>query len=271
MVYIIKIILTIAIICFTACSSYTPKTYNNISFIDVGQGDAALIQNNGENILIDCGPDNGAVDSFLTNRNIDKIDWLILSHNHADHCGALQVISAKFAIGHLLFPRGMKLPNHIQFADTISLVEGDMLNFQNELKMTVLWPCKIIPQDADSANHYSLVCHFQTTDFSALFAGDIDFDAEKEFINSIPTDVNFLKIPHHGSKNSTSWEFIEKLNPFLSVVSVGNDNDYGLPDSSALFRINAASSVLRRTDIDGTITINCSEALSQHRRMPSEP
>jgi competence protein ComEC len=257
------IFFTLLILSFS-CTNLKPVTESkNISFtfIDVGQGDAAYISTtDGENILIDCGPENGAIDTFITNRNISKIDLLIISHNHADHIGGLTSLAHKVSIGKILFPRGMKIDIALPTFDTISAIQGDSVLTKEGIKIAVLWPPRAVPATSDSANEFSLVTTITWNKTTALFAGDIGFAEEETLLKSnLIKKCLILKIPHHGSANSSSWNFLEAINPFFSIVSVGKFNSYNLPDSFSIIRAESTARHLFRTDVNGTRTIRISD------------
>jgi beta-lactamase superfamily II metal-dependent hydrolase len=260
----VKTILITLLLLLFSCTNLKPVAESkkiSFTFIDVGQGDAAYIgTTDGENILIDSGPANGAIDTFITNRNICKIDLLVISHNHADHIGGLAALTQKVNIKKIIFPRGMKINFALPFCDTVSVIQGDTLFTKEGISIAVLWPQRAVPEMGDSANEFSLVAEIRWNNTTALFTGDIGFAEEEALLkNNLINKCSILKIPHHGSANSSSWNFLETVNPLFSIVSVGKFNSYNLPDSFTIIRTESTTCHLFRTDVNGTRTIRISD------------
>ena len=240
-----------------------------VTFLDVGQGDAAFLRSpSGKTMLIDGGPESAysVIDDFLTERGVVGLDVVIASHLHADHIGGLIQIVDAYPIGNFYNPP----------FDAESEIYFELLDALNESQTTVSSPLAgvdtLIPWD--SAVEVRILSPYDTTysDFndtsyilrisygntSVLFAGDATALAEKLAMKAQPNHyfrANVLKIGHHGSSDSTSEKFLETVQPSIAVVSVGSENEYGLPDAALLDRLNAQGIAVYRTDRDGSITL----------------
>ena len=209
-----------------------------VSFINVGQGDSILIRDRNTSVLLDTG---GILSfdlakeitiPFLRKQKIYKLDCLIASHQDYDHIGAKDSLISNFSV-----------KRYVSEREEFPLKIGD-LTFVNYNTYS-----------AEDENEKSLVLslNFMGKDF--LFTGDADITIEKKIIKDYPklkTDI--LKIGHHGSKTSSSYEFLKQLSPEMCVISVGQNNKYGHPDDEVLNRLKKLNLKYRRTDLEGTIT-----------------
>jgi len=238
-----------------------------VYFLDVGQGDSQLIILDKVKILIDGGEDGRVLeelDEILD--NTDKyFDLVIVSHANLDHYGGLLDVAKRYQVGAFVH-NGQKSPN-ISFArlregvkengtQEIVLTAGDRIRYSNYY-FSILWP----PADRveiEDVNEASLVVLMQGGDKKILFTGDIGKSTEKRLIDKYGLRADILKIPHHGSRYSSSRQFIAKVDPKISVVSVGK-NSYGHPSGEVLKLLAAVGSTIYRTDIDGTIRIPLDE------------
>ncbi len=235
-----------------------------ICFLDVGQGDSELVRlPGGVDILIDGGQaDERAV------REIERIlpffdryiDLVIMTHAEADHFGGLIDVLARYTVGAFLWNgvRGTaaslvdleeKLAEHeVRVAE---LVAGDRIRYK-EATFHVVWP------DASRAerltgNDASLVITAHIGGVKALFTGDIGSAVEYKVYETL-YKVDVLKVAHHGSKYSSSPEFLERVASRIAVIEVG-ENGYGHPAPETLKRLTDAGARTYRTDRDGTIVI----------------
>lgn len=241
------------------------KTDNStfeIKFIDVGQGDAALIKCDGHYMLIDGGPSNASstIYSILKKEKIDKLDYMIATHPDADHIGGLS--------GALNYAKVEKCFCSVTQHDTktfnsllkylakqkVSITvpqSGDTFNLGGA-NITILGP----GSKADDTNNSSIVVKVEYGNNYFLFMGDAEAEEEAQIINkwkNLKCDV--IKIGHHGSASSTSDKLLKSVKPQYAIISVGIDNAYGHPDQSALDRLNKAAVEIYRTDQHGDITI----------------
>jgi len=211
---------------------------NQVYFINVGQGDACLIREQNRTILIDTGGSiyqdiaEECLIPFFKKKKIYDIDYVITTHDDYDHSGALASLKENFKIG-----------KYINSPDNFPFKYGSITikNYNQHIK------------ESSDENEQSLVLGFHFINHDFLIMGDAPISIEKNIMSEyshIPCDI--LKIGHHGSDTSTSYSFVEYLDPEAGIVSVGR-NYYGHPSSKVLQILNKAGVEIRRTDREGTI------------------
>lgn len=235
-----------------------------IHFINVGQGDSILIENNNFNILIDSGP-NTAKDtliSYLKKYKIKKLDYLIASHPHEDHIGSMDDIVNKFYIEEFIMPKVLSTDKN--FSNLVNALKSKGLtirNINNNLKIQLsednyidfLWTGDI---SDDNLNNHSIVIKYINKNTSFLFTGDMEEEVENILLSSKKSlESTVLKVAHHGSKTSSSKGFLSKVNPRIAVISCGMGNDFGHPHKNTLKALESLNSKILRTDINGNIII----------------
>lgn len=232
----------------------------NILYLDVGQADSEIIFYKDKLIIIDTGNSNDSekIISFLKDRNVTKIDYLIGTHIHEDHIGSMQYIVKEFEIENMYLPYNesntsiyyknllIEVSNKNLMINEVEV--GDKLNIED-------LECEIKAVDNNepkNANDASIVIEMSYKNYKFLFTGD----ATKK-VEDLGTwnDIDVLKVGHHGSDTSNSLAFIDTIKPEISIISVGKDNNYNLPKESTINRLENAGSKVYRTDIDGTIQI----------------
>lgn len=244
-----------------------------ITFLDVGQGDAAVVELPDSKImLIDGGtlePEAGrlVVAPFLWSMGVTKIDYIALSHAHPDHYGGLVYIMDNFEIGEI-WTNGRVLPEAGALYKKIRekkiqgkvLKRGSVLE-ESDYRIYVLHPYDTFyaesPRGAYSVqNSDSLVLKIEDAHVSVLFTGDIEKEAEENLILLGPwLKSNIIKVPHHGARESSSAEFIHAVSPGTAVISAGVDNPFRHPHTETLARYQHAGTGILRTDINGAVTI----------------
>lgn len=245
-----------------------------VTFIDVGQGDAALLQTpQGKTILIDGGGflipgrpvlfDVGTevVVPYLKQRGIRKLDLVILSHPHPDHYGGLKAVTASFPIGEFWW-NGQRFPDQTfdRLMETLNdkgiplrQVSAPLKTSIDSVLLEVLHPEKLLYKGGINNNCLVLrVVHGKT---SFLFAGDIEREAEEELV-SLPRNLRstVLKIPHHGSRTSSSVPLIDKISPQYAIVSLQERNMFHFPHEGVLEKYKRRGIQVLRTDLNGAIT-----------------
>ncbi|MCB5235745.1 MAG: DNA internalization-related competence protein ComEC/Rec2 [Niallia nealsonii] len=258
-----------------------------ITFIDVGQGDSILIQlaNNKGTYLIDTGGtvtfpqedwqkrkepfEVGAktVVPFLKSKGIHTIDKLILTHGDLDHIGGATAIIEQLKVKEIMYPnvteeRTMEEEKVLNFAQKkqipIRLIQAGHKWNAGEDFFSVLAP---LQKKELTKNNGSIVIYANIADITWLFTGDLEKEGEQEVLNNYPNlkDVDVLKVGHHGSKTSSSNEFIERLKPKIAVISVGENNRYHHPSKEVLSTLNENKVKVFRTDENGGISFYFSE------------
>lgn len=254
------------LISLTACSfTFTAQHSSDlvVSYIDVGQGLSVLVQfPNGAAMLYDAGPNKSAetIVNYLKSHSVSKIDALILSHPDSDHIGATDEVIESFTIGSFYMP---KVPHSTQsYLDVLSAAkakkltiktakEGVAISLDPEVKVTMWGPVK--EYDLDDTNNWSAVVSITYGSTSFLLTGDAGQEAENDMINTgVVEPQTVLQVGHHGSKYSTSTEFLSAVTPTYAVISVG-ENSYGHPSEETLSRLQSYNVHVFRTDKQGTV------------------
>jgi competence protein ComEC len=240
-----------------------------VDFIDVGQGDAALVTSPaGKTVLIDGGPREAGASlvSFLRERHVGPLDLILLTHRHADHLGGLPAVVE--AIGTRLFldaptPHPGRERDHLMHALERSRVPirnatpGRQIDLGAGVTLTLLTPpVPAIEGSRSDVNANSVVARLDFGQASFLFMGDAETVTERWLLDTnANVHARVLKVAHHGSRFSSSARFLAAVGPEIAVISAGAHNDYHHPASGTLRRLETGGSQVFRTDLDGTVTI----------------
>lgn len=235
----------------------------SVTFLDVGQGDSSvIILPFGKTILIDTGglylsryniSKNKTV-PYLNSLGISKIDLLILTHGDYDHMGEAINLVNNFKVKKVIFNCG-------EFNDLekklIKVLDKKKIKYYSCIKELNIDNNKLYflqTKEYDNENDNSNVIYTELDGYKFMFMGDAGIDKEKDILDKYNlSNVDVLKVGHHGSKTSTGSSFIKKINPKYSIISVGENNRYGHPNNEALK--NLTNSKIYRTDLDGSIEI----------------
>ena len=237
---------------------------NSVAFLDVGQGDSSLVRAYGADILIDVGPDKSVMRGLerLLPRTDKYIDLIIISHPHLDHYGGLEHILSAYDVGAIVWNGAdsvERLNALLEKAKTlgipvIRLFAGSAIR-STGFDMQIVYPVRQAEEKLLAENDGSLVILTETSGLTGLFTGDIGTKPEA-LISAIPfPEIDFLKISHHGSNTSSSYEFLTATNPRIATLSVGQRNRYGLPNREVLNRFSALGIPVFRTDEKGNIVL----------------
>lgn len=254
-----------------------------IYFIDVGQGDCTIIKTPKKHtIIIDGGGGeeksknqkiaNQIVIPFLLNHSIYKIDYMIISHFDSDHVGGLLIILEKMSVKNVVISyQGEQSGNFNVFSELVKnkginvivVKSGDIVKIEPDLFFNILWPqMHLIGENI--LNNNSIVCKLNFKDFSMLFTGDIEAIAERGILelyskNQQILRATCLKAAHHGSKTSSSDEFVNAVNPKFVVIGVGLNNKFGHPNDTVISLFQRAGAKVFRTDVNGQISIDIND------------
>ena len=241
-----------------------------LHFLDVGQGDAALLRTPGGRWLaVDAGPrgprgDAGerVVAPYLAQHGARQLDALVLSHAHTDHVGGAPALLRRLPIGMVIEP-GQPVDDAVYY-DLLGAIEathtpwhrgrpGDRFEVDG-VRCTFLHPDPTWPHWGEDLNEDSLVLLVEYGAFRALFAGDAGFPVESLLHGRIGR-IDLLKVGHHGSHGATSDGWLTELAPSAAVISVAGHNDYGHPAPETLARLAQHRIPVWRTDEQGTVTV----------------
>ena len=245
-----------------------PVSGNEVQFhfIDVGQGDAALIRTAAGDILIDAST-NSAEDqlkAYLDNLGITDIEYAVFTHPDEDHIGGADMILENYNVKRVILPDVAKTTAPYKKMMTaienekceVIMATPDKIFKVGELKCTILAPGGT---NYDSYNDYSVVVRVDYGETSVLFTGDAEKTSEKEMLERYGAaaggmlDCDLIKVGHHGSASSSTQAFLKAVTPEYGVISVGEGNDYGHPVPEILARYEAMNVKLHRTDLEGSI------------------
>ncbi|MFO7807185.1 MAG: ComEC/Rec2 family competence protein [Candidatus Moraniibacteriota bacterium] len=241
-----------------------------VVFLDVGQGDAVLINYlNDKQILIDAGKNGKEVVSEIKKQmphNDDKIEIIIATHPDMDHIGGMDEVLSNYKTD-LFLDNGFKddgeqlkkverILNQKQISQ-YSVFEGSTIDLGKHLSFKAYNPDNKQYSKSDK-NGDSVVLRMDFGKNSFLFTGDIGKETEGDILDDEEdVDVDWLKVAHHGSKNSSSNEFIEETSPEFSIISVGANNTYGHPHPEVLQKLKNSSSRIFSTAKEETIKVAC--------------
>ncbi|MCS7096381.1 MAG: MBL fold metallo-hydrolase [Candidatus Bathyarchaeota archaeon] len=257
------------LLCATLICSILPITYGNSGFVkvyffDVGQGDAAFIDTDGLDVLVDGGSSDAGVRllGYLMNLNVSKIDIVIATHPHEDHIGGLvAVLKSTIATNTILY-NGQLADTKI-YSDFINLAHDKMVIAERgqtyildfNVNLTILNPTQ--PLEFDDINSNSIVFRLQAGSIALLFMGDATFEAEESIIRAgFNLNGQVLKVGHHGSRYATSHKFLDAANPKYAIISAGVGNPYGHPHQETLQRLSEKGVLIYGTYACGTVVVS---------------
>jgi competence protein ComEC len=280
----------LAVIVLHPFSATRPDGKLHVDFLDVGQGDSALVtMPDGTTVMIDGGgrpnmnrggPDDtdsdepfqrdtrsigeGVVSEFLWARGLDRIDYLLPTHADADHIDGLNDVARNFEVRSAIVARTPPDdPEYARFAATMkaagSSIEkigaGDIMHFGN-VTAEVLWPPPSADANAPSRNNDGLVVRIRFGDKALLFTADIEKQAERGLLSEgVDVRSDIVKVAHHGSRTSSTPAFIAASHPSLAIISVGRTSIFGHPHKEVVERWRASGAEVMTTGQRGTISV----------------
>lgn len=236
-----------------------------VHFLDVGQGDCALIVADGCTILIDASYKKNSVTEgiidYIKNLGITEIDYFILTHPHADHIGGAPEIIEEFTIKNALMPDCVT--DTAIFEATLDAIENSSLNLieavsgdsyqVGDVTFKILAPNN---ETGKNLNNYSIVLKLSFGSTSVMFTGDAEEESEEKILSIYPSellDSDILKMGHHGSSTSSTREFLEAVSPDVAIMSLGEGNSYKHPHKETLDKLEDLNIPYYRTDLHGTV------------------
>lgn len=239
------------------------ETSNNlkVTYLDVGQADSILIEENNEYMLIDAGnnEDGPKLVNYFKSLGIEKFEYVIGTHAHEDHIGGMDDIIKNFSIGTFYMPEVL----------TTTKTFEDVLDALGEKNVTLSIPktnatfklgdatVKVLyvgTEDESDLNDTSIVLKVTYQNVSFLLTGDASTKVEEK-LNPADLESTVLKVGHHGSSTATNEKFLNTVNPKYAIISVGENNQYEHPHTTVLNTLAAHNITTYRTDQDGTIKV----------------
>lgn len=261
-----------------------------VHYVDVGQGDCTVIELPDEKLMvIDTGPSSSSdkLQKYLKVLGINKgdiIDYLILTHTDIDHIGNAKMIIENYEIKNIYIPKvysNYEVKNNLNVFDfnintsliweevCFSIANENVENlFYNEMDLVIenhqadyslIFNSPFSEKISDS-NNYSPIMVLKYKSFKFMFVGDIDASVEQEFLNYYSSvlnnfDIDILKVSHHGSKNSTTNEFLSVVKPEKAIISCGKDNSYSHPNNETINNLTSCGAEILRTDTTSSIVV----------------
>jgi len=226
-----------------------------VSYLDVGQGDAELLQSGGHSMLIDAGPTDAGptVVNYLKSHGVDKLDVVVATHPHEDHIGGMVDVLNAFPVG--LYVDNGETTNTKTYENVMSTLKqkqvpyaevktGKVIPFVEGITVDVLNPTS----DKNDLNEDSVVLKVTDGSEKFLFMGD------SSTYNGDPS-AQILKVTHHGSNSGSSQAFLDQVNPKVAIIEVGAGNTYGHPTTNTLKNLDIAGAQVYRTDKNGNIVV----------------
>ena len=277
-------VLLVVIVVFHPYSAMMEKAKLRVDFLDVGQGDAAVVTlPDGEVLLVDAGGNtdkNGSntdrrrigeavVCEYLWWRGLDTVDYVLATHADADHIDGLNDVLRNFTVDAALVARSpANDPEYAKFAQTLSttpahlatIAAGDVIRFE-DVEIKVLWPPPALEPNEPSRNNDSIVLGLSYGNRRILLTGDIERSAERALVGLTgglePIDLraDVVKVPHHGSRTSSTPAFIAATHTRTAIISVGQTSVFGHPHREVVERWRSSGAQVLTTGQCGTITV----------------
>jgi len=241
-------------------ASFQPDTALRVTFLDVGQGDAVLLQApEGQTALIDAGP--GDIVPLLRELGVEEIDLMVATHPHADHIGGMRGVIESIPVRYFMDNgdphttatyRGLVAA--LEARPEITYLEATPRTIS--LGSATLEVLPLLPSGTAQHNDRSIALVLRFGDFTALLSGDSEVKQLTHLtgLGVVPA-LTLLKAPHHGSDNGFTWDFLRVARPRVVVISVGRDNRYGHPRRAALDAYAATARETFRTDLHGHLQV----------------
>ncbi|MDL2300914.1 MBL fold metallo-hydrolase [Lachnospiraceae bacterium OttesenSCG-928-D06] len=248
-----------------------------IHFIDVGQGDATLIKCGDAAMLIDAAENSKGtlIQNYLQKQGIKKLDYLILTHPDADHIGGAAVVITKFEIDTVFMSNFEK--DNKTYRNLLQTLSEKRLSWSmpeigssytlGESTFTIVGPVK----NYENPNDASIALRLEFGNTSFLFSGDAEEGAEADILaTGLELQADVYKVGHHGSKSSSSLEFLDAINPTYAVISCEEGNSYGHPHAQTMNSLRERGISVYRTDEQGSLIVTSDGNSIQFNSAPSD-
>jgi competence protein ComEC len=261
---LVSVLALAPLVVWTGATGAGPPAELTVRFIDVGQGDAALLTSpGGATILVDGGPDPAVVATELVSLGVRRLDLMVATHPHADHIVGLPAVLARMPVGLLLEPGCPDdSPDHAELLEaavaegvpTRAPRAGELLRV-GDIRLQVLAPTACWDGTDSDPNNDSIVLLASIGQDTVLLTGDLEIPAQEALLEAgVPLEADVLKVPHHGGATSVP-EFFAAVDAEIAVVSTGQPNPYGHPTPEALAWIWATGARIVRTDLAGDVVV----------------
>lgn len=268
--FVLSLMLGMALILGLIILTLKKKDELRVIFLNVGQGDAILIENGNNQVLIDGGRSGTIllekVGKFMPfwDRTIETI---VVTHPDADHYGGFDEVLDFYKVNNVIKTgaennneewENFKNKLNVKKVEEINSSYGTKIIFPNGAELKIIYPFLPIGTSKKDTNDFSVVAKLNFGENSFLLTGDLSLTGEEKLLTlneDIAADV--LKVGHHGSRSSTSDKFLDKINPQDAIVSVGKGNSYGHPHKEVLEKLKNRTIRIWRTDADGNIQYEC--------------
>ncbi len=236
----------------------------SFTFIDVGQGDSTLIQFDGYDILVDAGEKSYGDDVVraLKNANVDDLEFLVATHPHSDHIGGINEVLESFTVENFVMPDVVHTTTTYEkmldsvIEKNINVVipsQGEDLVDISGAKVKVISP---EVKNDDNLNNYSICLRIDYGNTRLILTGDAEAKIEEMILDSgIDLSADIYQVGHHGSVTSNTLRFVEAMQPQISIISAGKNNDYGHPHDEVVDRLNGVGTTIYNTVDLSTIII----------------
>ncbi|MEE1085596.1 MAG: ComEC/Rec2 family competence protein [Schaedlerella sp.] len=272
----LSLLVILSNVIFVAAVINTRGNHNElkITMLDVGQGDGIHIRTpSGMQILIDGGSSDVSevgkyrIEPYLESQGVTELDYVFISHGDLDHTSGIQemLLNQKFGIRihTLILPSENVLDESLlevgrfaeQYGTRVAAIGAGEKIIDGEMVITCIAPSE--SYEGAIGNASSMVLDLRYKGFDMLFTGDLENEGEDAVVKSgVLRDYDILKVGHHGSKNSTSEEFLEQVRPEVALISAGKENRYGHPSKETLERLKNIGCEVYSTQECGAIIIN---------------
>ncbi len=258
------VVASMVAICFSFCSPLLKG--ETLSMLDVGQGDAILLQSRGHAVLVDTGKNDADLLRGLAAAGVTSLDALIITHPDDDHCGSLSALRGIVQVKRVLVARDVLQIDNANCAslrreasalvgeeNLLGVVTGNEISF-GAMRLEVVGP-RACTDEGGNADSVVMTLRWGNASGGALLTGDAEAEVLEGYMREGRIrDIDILKVAHHGSRAALDEELLAQLDPEVALISVGAGNRYGHPTEEILQLLEDAGDRVFRTDLDGTVT-----------------